>query len=86
MLENCGVELKDFLASLMESDLVGVGGRRPPGQVHSFRDLMMPALVRVGAVTERTRELFAREKIPVFSDATVLESMEDRETGEIGIP
>jgi hypothetical protein len=53
----------------------------PPGQIHSFRDLMMPALVRVGAVTERSRGRFAEAGIPVWDDATRLESLEDRDTG-----
>ena len=43
----------------------------------------MPGLVRVGAVTERTRPLYEAEGIPVFSDTSVLESMEDAETGDL---
>ena len=43
----------------------------------------MPALVRVGAVTERTRELYAAEGIRVWDDASVLESIEDAATGDI---
>ena len=38
----------------------------PPGQIHAFRDLMMPALVRVGAITPRSRELYAAAGIPVW--------------------
>jgi hypothetical protein len=53
---------------------------------HSFKDLMMPAPVRVGAVTDRTRELYAEAKIPVWDDARVLESMQDVETGDIVMP
>jgi hypothetical protein len=83
MLGNVGIDLKDFLTSLREANLAGIRAELPPGQVHSFRDLMMPALVRVGAVTPRTRELFEREGIPVWDDPTVLESMEDAETGDI---
>jgi hypothetical protein len=46
----------------------------------------MPALVRVGAVTPRTRELYAAEGIPVWEDARVLEALEDTKTGDITIP
>ena len=46
----------------------------------------MPAPVRVGAVTDRTRELYAEAKIPVWDDARVLESMQDVETGDIVMP
>ena len=56
VLETVGIEPADFLKSLIEIGAAGVTAELPPGQVHSFRDLMMPALVRVGAVTERTRE------------------------------
>jgi hypothetical protein len=47
---------------------------------------MMPALVRVGAVTDRTRALFQEAGIPVWDDTRVLESMEDGESGDITIP
>jgi hypothetical protein len=47
---------------------------------------MMPALVRVGAVTPRTRELYKSHNIPVWDDATVLESLEDKDTGDVVIP
>jgi hypothetical protein len=47
---------------------------------------MMPALVRVGAVTDRTRELYKAEGIPVWEDTSVLESMEDMHTGDIVFP
>ena len=46
----------------------------------------MPALVRVGAVTERTRELYAEANIPVWDDLGVLESMQDVDTGDILMP
>ena len=58
----------------------------PPGRLHSFKDLMMPALVRVGAVTARSRQLFEAAGIPVWDDAAVLESMEDDDTGDIVFP
>ena len=45
----------------------------------------MPALVRVGAITERSRELFKEASIPVWEDASKLEAMEDRDTGDITI-
>ena len=56
-------------------------GFRPdqnPDSIHSFKDLMMPALVRVGAVTERTRALYEEARIPLYEDASVLEALENR--------
>ncbi|NNL65246.1 MAG: ferritin-like domain-containing protein [Myxococcales bacterium] len=81
MLQTVGIEPKDFLASLLEAGAAGLRAKLPPGQIHSFRDLMMPALVRVGAVTDRTREKFAAADIPVWDDATRLEALEAADTG-----
>ena len=86
VLEHSGIALEDFLAALKEAGAVGLRMQLPPGQVHSFRDLMMPALVRVGAVTERSRALYAQAGIPVWEDTAVLESMEDADTGDIVFP
>jgi hypothetical protein len=83
VLETVGIEPGDFLKSLIEASAAGVKAELPPGQVHSFRDLMMPALVRVGAVTGRTRALYAEARIPVWEDTQVLESFERSATGEI---
>jgi hypothetical protein len=70
----------------MSEGRIGFQAKLPPGHLHSFKDLMMPALVRVGAVTERTRELYAEANIPVWDDLGVLESMEDVDTGDIVMP
>jgi hypothetical protein len=70
----------------MEAGGAGFAAHLPPGHIHAFRDLMMPALVRVGAVTDRTRALYAAEGIPVWDNLHVLESMEDDATGDIVMP
>jgi hypothetical protein len=81
MLETVGIDPGDFVKSLVEAGAGGVRAEMPPGQIHSFRDLMMPALVRVGAVTERSRERFAEAGIPVWEDTTRLDALEARDTG-----
>jgi hypothetical protein len=86
VLEHVGIDLQDFIKGMIEAGAAGITAELPPGHIHSFRDLMMPALVRVGAVTPRTRELYKQHNIPVWDDATVLESMEDASTGDIVIP
>ncbi|MEE2665245.1 MAG: ferritin-like domain-containing protein [Myxococcota bacterium] len=86
MLDECGIDPADFVASLQEAHMAGLEADLPPGQIHSFKDLMMPALVRVGAVTDRTRALYAEAGLPVYSDTRVLEAMEDAHTGEIVMP
>jgi hypothetical protein len=85
MLETVGISPQDFMKGMIEAGQAGIRAEAPPGQIHSFRDLMMPALVRVGAVTERSRELFKEAGIPVWEDASKLESMEDQDTGDITI-
>ena len=82
VLENCNIAPEDFLASVLEANQGGLRAKLPPGQLHSFRDLMMPALVRVGAVTDRTRELFAEAEIPVWDDAHALEALEAEENSQ----
>ncbi len=83
MLEVVGIDLQDFIKGMVEAGQGGIKAKQPPGQIHSFKDLMMPALVRVGAVTERSRKRFEEAGIPVWADASKLESMEDQETGDI---
>lgn len=86
VLQNSDIELEDFIAALHEAGAAGIKAKLPPGRLHSFKDLMMPALVRVGAVTERSRQLYADAGIPVWDDASVLESMEDDDAGNIVFP
>ena len=85
VLERVGIEPKDFIEGVIQTRASGIRAKLPPGQIHSFRDLMMPALVRVGAVTERSRELFAEAGIPVWEDAAALEALEEDSTGDIGL-
>jgi hypothetical protein len=86
VLEHVGIDPQDFIKGMIEAGAAGINAKLPPGHIHSFKDLMMPALVRVGAVTARTRELYKAAGIPVWEDASVLESMEDASTGDVVIP
>ena len=81
VLEKVGIDLEDFIKSLIEMGAAGIDAGVPPDRLHSFKDLMMPALVRVGAITDRSRELYKEVGIPVWDDLTILESMEDTDTG-----
>ncbi len=77
VLEVSGIEPEDFMAGMKEAAELGIARELPPGQIHSLNDLMMPALVRAGLVTPRTKELFEGIGVPVNADLTVLEAMED---------
>jgi hypothetical protein len=75
-----GVDPQDFAKGMEEATALGITRELPPGQIHSLKDLMMPALVRAGLVTKRTRELFEKSGVPVNADATVLNRMEDQKS------
>lgn len=77
VLEISQIDPADFMAGVKQAASQGFVQDLPPGQVHSLKDLMIPALVRAGLVTPRTRELFVAAGVPVNEDLTVLEAMED---------
>jgi hypothetical protein len=76
VLAAVGLEPMDFAKGVLEARQTGVRVQPPVDQVHAYRDLMMPALVRVGAVTDRVRERYTAAGIKIYEDQTVLRSME----------
>jgi hypothetical protein len=76
VLAAVGIDPIDFAKGVMEARTEGVRVQPPVDQVHSYRDLMMPALVRVGVVTPRARERYAAAGIKIYEDQTVLRAME----------
>jgi hypothetical protein len=85
VLENAQIDPADLFKGIQEARAQGIKVEPPSDAVHAFKDLMMPALVRVGAVTERTRALYAEADIPVYEDCRVLESLEDADTGSVDL-
>jgi hypothetical protein len=77
VLENCDIDPADFFGSIKEAESEGIFEVTPPGQIHSVKDLMMPALARVGLITDRTRPMYEAAGIPIWDDVTVLNKMED---------
>jgi len=75
-----GIDPNDFAAGVREADALGITRALPPGQIHSLKDLMMPALVRAGLITKRSRELFEKSGVPVDADQTILNRMEDQKS------
>ncbi len=82
VLDNCDIDRDDFFKGLKEAEESGVMQELPPGQIHSLNDLMMPALSRVGLITERTRKLYEEAGIPVNEDLEILNKMEGGKTDE----
>ena len=76
VLDHCDIDRNDFWKSVAELAASGDRYEPPRDQVHPFKHLMMPALVRVGAVTARARERYAAEGIPVWEDRKTLEQFE----------
>jgi hypothetical protein len=74
------VDANDFQRGMEEANALGITRELPPGQVHSLKDLMMPALIRAGLVTPRTKLLFEKSGVPVNADQTVLRRMEDEKS------
>lgn len=85
VVENAGIDPQDFARGFLEARQAGLRPEPEPDQVHTFNQLMMPALVRVGAVTPRAAERYREAGIVVHSDTSVLESMEDADTGTVEI-
>jgi hypothetical protein len=76
VLTAVGIDPPDFVRGIMEARKSGVRVQPPADQVHAYRDLMMPALVRVGAVTARARERYAQAGVKIYEDTSVLRAME----------
>jgi hypothetical protein len=76
VLDNSQIDRDDFWKSLAELMSSGERVELPRDQVHPFKHLMMPALVRVGVITERARERYRAEGIPIWEDRSTLDAFE----------
>lgn len=82
VLENSNIDPDDFFKGMEEAEEMGIGQQLPPGQIHALDDLMMPAIARVGLITERTRPMYEEAGIPLSEDMRVLEAMEGGDLDE----
>jgi hypothetical protein len=82
VLDVSGIDHADFAAGMKEAGELGLLTDLPPGQVHSLKDLMIPALLRAGLITTRTRALFEGIGVPINEDLTVLHAMEDAKSDQ----
>ena len=76
VLQNSGIDPEDFFKGLKEAEEMGIAQDLPPGQVHALKDLMMPAIARVGLLTPNIRKKYEEAGIPIFEDLRVLQAME----------
>jgi hypothetical protein len=82
VLEACQIDAEDFFAGMSEAAELGITTELPPGHVLAVKQFMMPAMVRVGLVTERTAKLFEEAGIRVNTDTAVLNAMEDAKSDQ----
>jgi hypothetical protein len=82
VLEVSDIDADDFFTGLAEAAEAGLVQALPPGQVHSLKDLMLPALVRCGLITVRTKELFEEIGVRINEDMSILNAMEDAESDQ----
>jgi hypothetical protein len=76
VLDEAGLDRADFFRSVAELIASGHRFTPPRDQVHPFKHLMMPALVRVGAITDRARQRYQAAGIPIWEERATLEQFE----------
>ncbi|MGL4543656.1 MAG: ferritin-like domain-containing protein [Polymorphobacter sp.] len=76
VLDNSGIEHEDFFVGVEAAAADGIEQTLPPGQIHSLKDLMLPALARVGLLTPLARQKYESAGIPIFEDLRILQAME----------
>jgi hypothetical protein len=76
VLENSNIDADDFFKGVAEAQDLGITQELPPGQIHALKDLMLPALARVGLLTPAVSKKYLEAGIPLFDDPRVLQAME----------
>ena len=76
VLANAGIDADFFFEGLDEAKEMGILSELPPGQIHSLKDLMLPAIARVGLITPRVRKKYEEAGIPIHEDQRVLHALE----------
>ncbi len=76
VLQNSAIDVDDFFKGLDAATALGITQELPPGQIHALKDLMMPAIARVGLITPTARKKYDDAAVPIFDDPRVLQAME----------
>ncbi len=77
VMKDCGIDPKDFQMNMMKEYMEGWRPQALPGQVHTFKDLMMPQLVRAGLVSsDRIRKKYEQAQVKMFEDVSILKQIE----------
>jgi hypothetical protein len=77
VLVNSDIDPQDFAKGVREAREAGISLEPRRGTVHIMNDLVMPALSRVGAITDRTSAILKERGIEMNSDTSVLERLEN---------
>jgi hypothetical protein len=81
VLENSEIDPADFMKGVREARDEGILIEPQPGSIDILRHLVMPALARTGVLTKRARAVLEDKGITVYDDTTVLEALENPDTG-----
>lgn len=77
VLRDSGIEPRDFMKGMAEEYMSGWRPKALPGQIHTFKDLMMPSLVRVGLVeSKRIQKKYADANVKMFDDLSLIQRIE----------
>ena len=78
VLQDCEIDPKDFMNAMMSEYMEGWRPKALPGQVHTFKDVMMPQLVQAGLVgSDRIRKKYQDAKVQMFDETNVLTELQD---------
>ncbi len=76
VLVNSEIDPRDFAKGIREATDAGISLEPRGGTVRILHDLVLPALSRVGLITDRTREILKERSIEPNADTSVLERLE----------
>lgn len=77
VLIDSNIDPKDFMNGMMKEYMEGWRPKALPGQVHTFKDVMMPQLVQAGLVqSERIRKKYEEAKVEMYDHTAVLNDLQ----------
>jgi hypothetical protein len=85
VLVDSGIDPEEFAAAVSREVEDGWKPTVMPGQVHNFKDVMMPLVARIGLVSDRIAPRYKELGIRVFEETAALDTIEERSEG-IEIP
>lgn len=77
VLRDSNIDPRDFMKGMVDEYMSGWRPKALPGQIHTFKDLMMPSLARVGLVeSDRIRRKYQEADVKMFDDLSIIQQIE----------